>query len=365
MSTITETVSERITLYYREGSSDKVYQTAIEPSGTGFVVNFAYGRRGATLQTGTKTIKPVSFDQAKKLCDNLVREKTAKGYTPGENGTPYQHSEKQERVTGVLPQLLNSIDESEIDGLIADDKFWAQEKFDGKRVLIRKDQDKITGINRKGLAIDLPEPIVKAVQGLDARRCLVDGECVGDTFIAFDLLEEATLDLKARPYHDRHAHLIDLMETAASDSIRYAETATDKQAKGALLAKLRDQKKEGIVFKDKDAPYIPGRPNSGGPQLKFKFCALVSCIAAGANGSRRSIKLELLDGSRRVGVGNVTIPANHSIPAKGAIVEVRYLYAYPGGSLFQPVYLGKRDDVDMRACTVSQLKFKAGEPEEI
>jgi bifunctional non-homologous end joining protein LigD len=64
-------------------------------------------------------------------------------------------------------------------------------------------------------------------------------------------------------------------------------------------------------------------------------------------------------------VGNVTIPANHSIPAKGAIVEVRYLYAYPGGSLFQPVYLGKRDDVDMRACTVSQLKFKAGEPEEI
>ena len=38
--------TERITLYYREGSSDKVYEAIIEPQGEGFVVNFAYGRRG-------------------------------------------------------------------------------------------------------------------------------------------------------------------------------------------------------------------------------------------------------------------------------------------------------------------------------
>jgi len=38
---------------------------------------------------------------------------------------------------------------------------------------------------------------------------------------------------------------------------------------------------------------------------------------------------------------------------------VRYLYAYPGGSLYQPVYLGKRDDIDADACIIRQLKFKA------
>ena len=38
----------RVSLYYREGSSDKVYQAAIEPAGNQFVVNFAYGRRGGT-----------------------------------------------------------------------------------------------------------------------------------------------------------------------------------------------------------------------------------------------------------------------------------------------------------------------------
>ena len=84
MQTLTE--PERISLYYRQGGSDKVYHVAIEPSGkAGFVVNFAYGRRGATLQTGTKTSSPVDYPAAKKIYDKLVREKTAKGYTPGED----------------------------------------------------------------------------------------------------------------------------------------------------------------------------------------------------------------------------------------------------------------------------------------
>ena len=47
------------------------------------------------------------------------------------------------------------------------------------------------------------------------------------------------------------------------------------------------------------------------------------------------------------------------IPAAGAIIEVRYLYAYPGGSLYQPVYLCRRDDVALSACTLAQLKYKA------
>jgi len=136
MQTVTET--EKVTLYYRQGASDKVYHVAIEPSGEGFVVTFAFGRRGSTLQTGAKTAAPVDYPQAKKIFDKLVKEKTAKGYTPGEDGTPYQQTGNAERSTGILPQLLNPIDESEADRLIKDDAWWAQEKFDGKRVLICK-----------------------------------------------------------------------------------------------------------------------------------------------------------------------------------------------------------------------------------
>ena len=49
----------KVSLYYREGGSDKVYQAAIEPKEGGYVVNFAYGRRGSTLTSGTKTSAPV------------------------------------------------------------------------------------------------------------------------------------------------------------------------------------------------------------------------------------------------------------------------------------------------------------------
>src|SRR5689334_4902852 len=121
---------DRVTLYYREGSSDKIYQASIEPAGERFVVNFAYGRRGTTLQTGTKTNVPVEYENAKRTFDKLVKEKLSKGYTAGEAGTPYQHSEEQ--VSGVLPQLLNPIEQAEVNRLMKDSGYCAQEKFDGK-----------------------------------------------------------------------------------------------------------------------------------------------------------------------------------------------------------------------------------------
>ncbi len=40
-------------LYFREGPSDKEYHAAIEPKNDGFIVTFAYGRRGNTLNVGT------------------------------------------------------------------------------------------------------------------------------------------------------------------------------------------------------------------------------------------------------------------------------------------------------------------------
>jgi predicted DNA-binding WGR domain protein len=83
-------IMEHITLYFRQGSSDKVYQAIIEPRDGGFVVAFAYGRRGTTLTAGTKTQSSVAYDEAKRIYHKLVAEKTAKGYTPGADGTPYQ-----------------------------------------------------------------------------------------------------------------------------------------------------------------------------------------------------------------------------------------------------------------------------------
>jgi bifunctional non-homologous end joining protein LigD len=77
---------------------------------------------------------------------------------------------------------------------------------------------------------------------------------------------------------------------------------------------------------------------------------------------KRSVRLSLLDGKNVVNAGNVTIPPNHKVPEVGATVDVRYLYAFKeSGCLFQPVYIGERNDIDRESCTVTQLKYKPQE----
>ena len=77
---------------------------------------------------------------------------------------------------------------------------------------------------------------------------------------------------------------------------------------------------------------------------------------------QRSVEISLFKGRSLVSCGNVTIPANHQIPPVGAVAEIRYLYAFRDSlSLYQPVYLGLRDDVEPGECLVSQLKYKAEE----
>src|SRR5437660_4235166 len=139
---------QSITLYYRDGRSDKVYQVQLEPQGGGFVVNFQFGRRGSTLQSGTKTNNPVSYGEAAKIYNRLVNEKKGKGYAEGEDGTHYEASEARGRQSDLLPQLLNEIDDERLNRLIADDDWYMQEKKDGRRLLIEKSGDAVRGINR-------------------------------------------------------------------------------------------------------------------------------------------------------------------------------------------------------------------------
>lgn len=94
----------------------------------------------------------------------------------------------------------------------------------------------------------------------------------------------------------------------------------------ALWQRLRAENKEGIVFKRLDAAYTAGRPNSGGPQLKHKFYATVSCVVSKIN-QRRSVEVRMWGEDGWMPCGNVTIPANHKIPEVCQVIEVRYLYA--------------------------------------
>ena len=302
--------AEQTTLYFRQGSSDKVYQVRLEAVSEGYLVHFAFGRRGSTMQTGTKTDRPVPYSTAKKLYDQLIREKTAKGYTLGEDGVPYQQTSRSSRNTGITPQLLNPIESDEAKRLLDADEWWTQEKFDGQRRLLLKSAGQVLGINRSGLVVPLPETIADLARSLVSPQFLLDGEQVGEVLHVFDLLELDGQDLRSLSYRQRMMRLELLLDNTDA-AIRPVVTARNSVQKRALFDELQNRHAEGIVFKRADASYSPGRPNTGGDQLKLKFVETASCLVAGSNGTRRSVKLELIDeNGSRVSVGSVTIPPN-------------------------------------------------------
>jgi bifunctional non-homologous end joining protein LigD len=345
-----------ITLYYREGSSDKIYQVAIEEQNGGFVVHYAYGRRGQNLTTGTKTSEPVTRKEAEKIFERLVSEKLRKGYREmGESVVSHTVALPENR--GILPQLLNPMSEEELEMLLDAPNWLMQEKKDGRRLLLKKEAGVVTGINRRGLACGLPENIIQDSRALPG-DWLIDGEIIGTVYHAFDLLEHDG-SYRRHPLKERLVALLNLLASGQAPWIRFVPAITGRPMKRRFMDNCREEGLEGVVFKRIDSPYIPGRPNSGGDQRKYKFVQSASVVVTGRNG-KRSVKMGLLDGERMVGAGNVTIPPGEIIPEEGKIIEVRYLYAFPeSGALFQPVYLGERDDISREECTVTQLKFKA------
>ncbi len=352
-------VIESVELRYQEGTSDKVYMASIERSGGGYVVNFAYGRRGSALNAGTKTESPMPLAGAEAVYRKLVQSKTSKGYrVHGDSARAIPVADNAGRDTGLRPQLPNPVTEKEAATCIRADTWCAQEKYDGRRMLVRKAADgTLTAANRKGLAVACPEPVAHALASVQG-PFTADGELVGDKYWVFDLLESPADDLRQCVYGERLSALESVLGRVSDAAVEITPTVFGAAAKRAFVEGLRRANREGAVFKDLYATWTEGKLASGGPSLKLKFWETCSCVVLRVNAGRRSVELGL--GGR--GVGNVTIPPNHEVPGQGQVVEVRYLYvAAAGGSLYQPVYLGERDDIEPGECTADaqNLKYKA------
>lgn len=354
----------QVSLSYKEGSSDKVYQAALEKDKKTdlWVVNFAYGRRGSAMQIGTKTTKPVDYKQAEKILSKLVNAKQSKGYKVdlNDDNVSLVQSPVERKQTGHHPQLLKAIEEADVESFLEDDDYIAQEKMDGVRKMIGRGPSEIIGINRKGEAVNVPVSVIEDItRNMDAENFLLDGEQIGDKYHVFDMLINK-IAIKDLPYETRYKLLNKFIQECDFKNIHLVKAVSGFVPKSALYKQLLQDGKEGIVFKKKDAKYVPGR--NSGTQFKHKFWESASFVVIGEN-AQRSVEIAVMNkkisGMTEISVGNVTIPVNHSMPKKGDIVEVRYLYAYREGSLIQPSYLGVRTDLDKSDCLASQLKYKS------
>ena len=354
-------------LFFKEGNSDKVYELDLLPSGEGFVVNFRYGRRGAALQHGTKTASPVALEAGQKIYNKLYSEKTGKGYTPEESGERFVGTENAGRLTGNLPQLLNAVDEVELLALLSDDSIVMQEKMDGVRAMLQLQNGKITLSNRKGLEIPCPERIAQtilAAQSQGLKQFILDGELIGNTFHGFDALEIDGVCVRSTGFSKRFEKaqaIFNLMRDIDGDVIKAVHVMSYGEKK-AWFERFKTQGAEGVVLRNAQATYKVGRPNSGGDALKFKFVDTATVRISKVSEGKRSVSMEVLtEKDQWIDVGNVTIPSNQDIPTVGELAEVRYLYRTSAeGALFQPVFLGTRNDLAEDDAKESQLKVKVG-----
>lgn len=408
---------ETSTLYYREGSSDKVYHIEVVDNGNGtYSVPFAFGRRGSTLQKGFKA-DGVSRSSALSEYNKVVREKTKKGYSSGPTmagvtsktstvnpesaweeylkmkaGGGGEEAEPEPEVeapvsggvnvgddSGINPMLLNNVEDPL--PYIEEDSWIMQEKHDGRRLIVRKQKDSrgetIVGINNSGKIIPLTSEIFSAIEDLK-EDVILDGESIGEKFYVFDCLKYGTSSIDAStPFSRRAAVAKDICKKIKSPNVVFVACYETKADKQAAFNRIRDLDGEGVVFKNADGQYKAGRPNSGGNALKFKFYQTVTAKVLKQNGAKRSVHLGLIDDGDGTespaitDVGKVTIPANYPIPKAGEHCEIRYLYAYRGGCLYQPIYQGVRED-RYAPDKVRTLKFKPtppigeeDEPEEI
>ena len=346
-----------VSLYFNQGSSDKEYHIQLQEVDGGYIVNFQYGRRGSSLKAGTKTPAPVSLPEAQKIYDKLINSKVRKGYivdtSTQTNSADYSSPPGMTiapKTVHKLPQLLNIVfTEKEF---INDDSYLAQEKRDGERRMVVMGPDGIAmGLNKKGQEVPLPNTIINSID----IECTIDGEIIGDTLYAFDILSIMGEDLEGDPCIER---ISTLNTIHFGEGVIVVETAYNTEEKQKMFDKLKRENREGIVFKKKDAPYTVGRPNAGGNQLKYKFYKTATFIVANLTPGKRSVGLELIDNGQRKFMGKVTIPPNKEIPNVGDLVEVRYLYAYKDGAVYQPTYIWKREDSDLTDATIDQIIYK-------
>jgi bifunctional non-homologous end joining protein LigD len=294
---------------------------------------------------------------------------------------------------------------------------WLYElKFDGFRAIAIKNGTKVSLISRNGNKLDARFPeIAEAVKNLPVRDCVIDGEAVALDedgrssfqllqalemegrkaplrFYVFDLLELDGKSLLTIPLEQRKQVLATLCENVG-DPIRYSGEITGDVK--TLLAEVKRRGLEGLIGKQRNSVYEPGRRS--GTWIKLKTVHQQEFVIGGYTppaGSRKyfgAILVGYYDGGKlkfagKVGSGFTTksLSMLHKkfreeeredcpfvdLPSKqgGAwvqgitpsmmkkmhwvnpkfVAEIKFAEWTRDGKLRQPVFLGMREDKNPR-----------------
>jgi ATP-dependent DNA ligase len=252
-------------------------------------------------------------------------------------------------------ELLTEVSIKEAARLIEDSRYGAQEKENGKRRVVVRDNSAVYCFNREGEKRDLPPAVVKVLLKHHLNKFIVDTELCGTKIkprlVVFDALILGKEALAQTAYEYREQRIHGEFENF-HPIIEVIKTARTSEEKFALAEKLYKERAEGVVFKLMSAPYKQSR---AGQHFKLKFWKDADFVVMGPSpeghdsveiGVYRNGKLYRVSGVSLIGRERVNI---------GDVLTVKYLYATKNLHIVQPIMLGKRDDKAPRTCTVDQL----------
>jgi bifunctional non-homologous end joining protein LigD len=247
------------------------------------------------------------------------------------------------------PELLTEATSEEAAKLIIDSRFGLQEKRDGVRLLIRRQGHQFEGWNKKGQQSAVHPVLITGLSSLNVDEFILDGEFENPYFYCWDLLSAQGIDLSSYPYGERYK-ILQVFRSCPTVTILPCWTAEGDKER--MVHEFRAQRAEGVVFKNLEAPYRPGRAHQ---HFKLKFHQSVTARVVEVDPVRDRVSLEMLDNNTWRTVCGLKVP--QGTVRRGEFVEVRYLFGTRDKKLVQPVFLRVREDASMEDCAFAQVKI--------
>lgn len=259
------------------------------------------------------------------------------------------------------PQLASPTTDNAAIRMCGNDDWRAEQKLDGRRLIVEIDGDDLMGVNREGKIIRLDATIANSFEPFSGLWTF-DGEIMADgVYWLFDLPRASDKIKFSTPYEERRSTLDAFYHSVFEGSpyIKLLPSYSSSQDKITLARDVLKNNGEGVMLKKKNAPYSPGKRTK--TNLKWKFVKTVDCIVGEISiDGKQNIGLRLLntETSEMVDIGTVGMtPGNLAKVKSGDVVEVKYLYVenQEKPRLYQASFVKFRDDKSPQTCWMDQI----------
>jgi ATP-dependent DNA ligase len=252
-----------------------------------------------------------------------------------------------------------------LNSYLDDDKWIAEPKVNGQRMILQMAEKGMSAFNRQGQELTLKKdwPLIEAYakKPWDMGTWIFDGEYIDKlkTYFVFDVVRTNKGDHKIEPWYKRRKILDDTVGSFAPPGMTLVPYASTVQEKIWLYEQTEKNGHEGVVFKNVFCGYIQADKTNW---VKFKHFKTLDAVVIELNrgGKQQAVTLGLYDDNgqlKRVGGLKIPMWVLHQVQV-GTVVEVQYQYATRNNNLYIPKFQFIRDDKPAETCYTSQLQYE-------